>query len=252
MNNYKIAIIMPDGIQYDYCINNFLSSDLNIEIIFRFGSVKESLKQKLKNTFKRVLIFHPKYKLESIKLRNKFEAKKILKRELSINDKRLSKKQINLVEFSQDKIASELRINKIDIAVIWGCPVLKSQIIEAVSDKIINAHTSLLPYYRGSFSEFWQFFNNDFQHSGITFHVVDSKIDTGEIILQIPAAKSDFKNPQVLRAYNSVRIAKNYVSVLRGVLNFNLVPIKQLQVEDSKTYRMKDITLEKELKVYLK
>jgi len=249
MNNYKIAIIMPEGIQYDYCINNFLNSDLNIEIVFRFGSVKESLK----NTFKRVLFFHPKYRLESIKLRNKSKAMKILKHELAVkvNDKRLSEIQTKLVEFNQDQIASEFRINNIDFAIIWGCPVLKPQIIEAVSGKIINAHTSLLPYYRGSFSEFWQFYNNDFKYAGITFHEVDSKIDTGGIIFQIPASKADLKNPQVLRAYNSVRIAKNYVSVLKGILDSSLVPVQQHYVENSKTYRMKDITLEKEFKVYL-
>ena len=41
MNN-RIAIIMPEGIQYDYCIQKFLDEGLNVKLIVRLKRKKIS------------------------------------------------------------------------------------------------------------------------------------------------------------------------------------------------------------------
>lgn len=48
---------------------------------------------------------------------------------------------------------------------------------------IINYHNSLLPKHRGVNAHIWAIYDGD-EYSGITWHLVDSGIDTGKIIVQ--------------------------------------------------------------------
>ena len=47
----------------------------------------------------------------------------------------------------------------------------------------INMHPSLLPRYAGCFSNFWNIFNNE-KFTGITFHYMTKKFDSGNILFQ--------------------------------------------------------------------
>ncbi|MDX2330792.1 formyltransferase family protein [Campylobacter hepaticus] len=48
---------------------------------------------------------------------------------------------------------------------------------------IINYHNALLPYHRGCNAHIWSIWDNDKQ-TGITWHLVEESIDTGEILIQ--------------------------------------------------------------------
>ena len=48
----------------------------------------------------------------------------------------------------------------------------------------MNLHPSLLPKYKGSKSSVWALLNNEKQ-TGISFHLMTSDVDNGNIILQI-------------------------------------------------------------------
>ena len=50
---------------------------------------------------------------------------------------------------------------------------------------ILNRHGALLPKYRGRLSPFWQLLNNE-SRGGVTFHLLDEKIDNGPIVYQKP------------------------------------------------------------------
>jgi len=123
--------------------------------------------------------------------------------------------------------------------------------INSVSNKFINAHTSILPHYKGSFSEFWQFYHRDFSNAGVTFHEVDSGVDTGNIIFQLHALDTECINPQLLRAYNSIRIAKHYANIVQKYINSELISFKQNEENTTSTYKIKDISFEKQCEVYL-
>ena len=191
--NEKIAIIMPKGIQYDYCIKSFHDEDFNLPLIIRLNRPNQNLKKRLKIFVKSFLIFTQKQRLERLKINLKKDSELLLKQKLNCEYDRIN--EIELESFNQEYIASELKKHKIEYCIIWGCPILKSNIISSVSKIIFNAHTSILPYYKGSFSEFWQFFHDDFDKAGITIHQVDQGIDSGDIFYQIPALISDCINP---------------------------------------------------------
>lgn len=61
--------------------------------------------------------------------------------------------------------------------------IIKKSIIESFKYGIINFHPALLPKHRGLDPLFWAIYNED-KISGITFHLIDEKIDRGKILFQ--------------------------------------------------------------------
>lgn len=61
--------------------------------------------------------------------------------------------------------------------------VLDKDILATPLKLAINYHDSLLPKYAGLYATFWAIYNAEKQH-GISWHIVDEGIDTGDIITQ--------------------------------------------------------------------
>lgn len=61
--------------------------------------------------------------------------------------------------------------------------LIKKPIIEMASAGVINVHPALLPRNRGLFPYFWALANGDTE-TGVTVHWVDTRFDTGEILVQ--------------------------------------------------------------------
>lgn len=66
------------------------------------------------------------------------------------------------------------------------------------SKQIYNIHFSYLPYYRGVYTSIFPILNNE-SYSGVTLHIIDEGIDTGDIIDQI---KFNIKNYTAWDLYN--------------------------------------------------
>ena len=60
--------------------------------------------------------------------------------------------------------------------------ILKKNILNKKNHFFINKHSSILPSYKGLMPYFWTKIHND--ENGITFHLVNRKIDSGKIIYQ--------------------------------------------------------------------
>lgn len=76
------------------------------------------------------------------------------------------------------------------IVSIYYRTIIKSHVINQVQGKIFNAHTSLLPRHRGRSPIPWAIVEGDRQ-TGVTYHYIDTGIDTGCIILQAVCQISD-------------------------------------------------------------
>ena len=61
--------------------------------------------------------------------------------------------------------------------------ILSKSFIQRFNGKILNIHPSLLPKYKGLNTHARALKNND-KFSGCTVHIVNSKLDSGKIILQ--------------------------------------------------------------------
>ncbi|MBU3126665.1 formyltransferase family protein [Clostridium tagluense] len=60
--------------------------------------------------------------------------------------------------------------------------IIKKDVIDYTQNRIINLHTSLLPWNRGSSPNLWSFLENT--PKGVTIHFIDEGLDTGNILLQ--------------------------------------------------------------------
>lgn len=60
--------------------------------------------------------------------------------------------------------------------------IIPSEIVRKFYGKIINLHISYLPYNRGYYPNVWSFLDNT--PKGVTIHLIDEGIDTGDILLQ--------------------------------------------------------------------
>ena len=77
--------------------------------------------------------------------------------------------------------------------------ILTSNFIKRFKGKIINIHPSLLPKYKG-LNTHQRVIDNNEMFSGCTVHYVNSKLDSGKIILQ--------KKVKVLKTDTSDKLAK--------------------------------------------
>ncbi|WP_428080520.1 phosphoribosylglycinamide formyltransferase [Candidatus Pelagibacter sp.] len=99
---------------------------------------------------------------------------------------KIKKKIINFKnkEIAEKKIINELNKNKIELVCLAGfMKILSKNFIKNFKGKILNIHPSLLPKYKGLNTHQRAIENKD-KYSGCTVHFVNSKLDSGKIILQ--------------------------------------------------------------------
>lgn len=77
-----------------------------------------------------------------------------------------------------------IRSLKPQIIAVYGTFLIGKEIIDICPDRILNLHAGLSPYYRGSATNVWPFYNRELEYIGMTVHKIDSGIDSGEIIHQ--------------------------------------------------------------------
>lgn len=70
-----------------------------------------------------------------------------------------------------------------DLGVVYGTNIIKESVFGVPRLGSINLHQGLAPLYRGGPPVFWELFNGE-REVGLTVHFVESKVDSGEIVLQ--------------------------------------------------------------------
>lgn len=96
----------------------------------------------------------------------------------------------------ENQILSDLKKYKIKMICLAGfMEILSRNFITKFKGKILNIHPSLLPKYKGLNTHQRALDNNE-KYSGCTVHFVNSKLDSGKIVLQkkVKISKNDTKN----------------------------------------------------------
>ena len=103
------------------------------------------------------------------------------------------KKHIN-----EKKILFELKKNRIDLICLAGfMKILSKTFINNFNGKILNIHPSLLPKFKG-LNTHERAIRNKEKYSGCTVHFVNSKLDSGKIILQDKVRINKNETPKTL------------------------------------------------------
>ena len=96
-------------------------------------------------------------------------------------------------KLAEKKIFSKLKIFNVKLICLAGfMKILSKVFIQKFKGKILNIHPSLLPKYKGLNTHKRVIENRD-QYSGSTVHLVNSKLDSGRIIIQkkVKVTKTD-------------------------------------------------------------
>ena len=135
----------------------------NLKSLIKFSKHKKS-----PISIKLIISNNPKSK--GLKYANIFKIKKKIYTLKKINDEK--------------KILLELQKNKINLICLAGyMKILSKTFLKNFNGKILNIHPSLLPKFKG-LNTHERAINKKEKYSGCTVHFVNSKIDSGKIILQ--------------------------------------------------------------------
>ena len=99
---------------------------------------------------------------------------------------KIKKKIINFKnkDIAEKKILNEIKKNRIELICLAGfMKILSKRFIKNFTGTILNIHPSLLPKYKGLNTHQRAIENKD-KYSGCTVHFVNSKLDSGKIVLQ--------------------------------------------------------------------
>tara|TARA_B100000900_G_scaffold202927_2_gene172043 strand:- start:134 stop:718 length:585 start_codon:yes stop_codon:yes gene_type:complete len=121
----------------------------------------------------------------------------------------------------ENKIIKILKKRNINLICLAGfMKILSSNFIKKFNGKILNIHPSLLPKYKG-LNTHQRVIDNNEKFSGCTVHIVNSKLDSGKIILQKKVKINKNETPKTL----AKKILKNehvlYPKAIQKML-FNL------------------------------
>jgi len=132
------------------------------------------------------------------------------------------------------------------ICVFWGT-IFKANVLQRAKDFNINIHTAPLPKYRGCNSYSHALINNEKQY-GVTIHLMDIKVDAGDII---DVSFFDInKDDTALSLYNkAIKTAYNrFAILLPSIINGSFIVTNQETINsqlNQKSYYYKSNSLDK-------
>lgn len=189
MGKIKVGIITQNDPfflyeTFEYLFNNFNNKIYKIVfVIISKSSVSGKPKSFLKKIFETYRIFGIRffayYSFQYIK--------NIIKKKSNIKNL-FYKKGVDILSLSKsinhkESIAQISKYEPDIILSILGNQIFKKNLISVPQYGVLNLHTSLLPSYRGLLPTFWALLNDE-EYTGVTVHLIDEGIDTGEIICQ--------------------------------------------------------------------
>ncbi len=120
---------------------------------------------------------------------------------------------------AEKKIILELKKNKIDFICLAGfMKILSKNFIKNFKGKILNIHPSLLPRFKGLNTHERVIKNNE-TYSGCTVHFVNSKLDSGKIILQKKVKINKNDTPRTLSKKILIQEHKLYPKAILKIFN---------------------------------
>ncbi len=120
---------------------------------------------------------------------------------------------------AEKKIISEITNKKIKLICLAGfMRILSKNFIKRFKGKILNIHPSLLPKYKGLNTHQRAISNNE-KYSGCTVHFVNSRLDSGKIILQKKIKISKFDTAKSLANKILIQEHKLYPKAIRKVFS---------------------------------
>lgn len=150
---------------------------------------------------------------------------------------------------NREEAVAWCRRRRPDLILVYGTSILKEPMIRLPRLGVLNAHSSILPHFRGVFSELWQVLQGDLDHVGVTVHFIDPGVDTGDLVLQAHSSvQGEAIDPYALRYRNVATTLEIYPRAARAVLSGEETRTPQAN-SSAPTYRSRDLTFERRLEL---
>jgi len=125
-------------------------------------------------------------------------------------------KIIRVDSVNSDETSAIIKKYQPDIVVVNGTRIIKKEILETASVPFINSHVGITPKYRGVHGAYWALTESDVDNCGVTIHLVDAGIDTGDILYQ---SKIKVTDQDDFNTYPYLQIAEAVPLMRRAISN---------------------------------
>lgn len=124
---------------------------------------------------------------------------------------------------------------------VFGSSILRKPLLDLSPGHFVNMHLGLSPYYRGSGTNFWPFYNEELEYVGVTIHWIDAGIDSGSIIHQGRPTIAPGDNPHTIGCKAMIVGVDLMVQALHEIERGTVAGVPQRK-DLGKLYRRKDFS----------
>ena len=96
------------------------------------------------------------------------------------------------------------------------------QCINYFKDGLVNVHRGITTEYRGLDSDLWAIYHTDYENIGVTIHMVETKLDTGDIIYTKKLNLNRKMSTTSLRYHTTILSTDLMIKTVNTYLNDNL------------------------------
>jgi folate-dependent phosphoribosylglycinamide formyltransferase PurN len=127
-----------------------------------------------------------------------------------------------------------------DLIVLFGSSIIKDPLLSKYSNRIINLHLGLSPYYKGSATNLFPYYYNEPECIGATIHLATAIVDQGSILHQL---RPDIETKDNIHSIGNKTILKAG-NMLSGILlsYFNGKILQNPQPFIGRNCKIKDLT----------
>lgn len=226
MKNGKIVMLAGEG-ESTNIVYNALTAKFSIDKVIMEEPVPRS--QFLKSRVKRLglvkVLCQLLFKVSIIPLLKRRSQRRILeiKRSYGLFDEPV--KQCDLVRVrsvnDQETLALLRQLNP-EVVVVNGTRIISKRLLESIPARFVNMHAGITPLYRGVHGAYWSLVDGRKESCGVTVHLVDPGIDTGNILHQGLVVPSDADNfityPYLQLASGIPLLVKSVGEIVNGML----------------------------------
>lgn len=100
------------------------------------------------------------------------------------------------------------------VVAVYGTRIISRATLAAVDVPFINYHAGINPMYRGQHPAYWALAAGDAENAGVTVHLVDGGVDTGEVLYQ---ERVTFAPADTIATYQTLQAATGIPLFARAI-----------------------------------
>ncbi|WP_298540299.1 formyltransferase family protein [uncultured Aquimarina sp.] len=142
---------------------------------------------------------------------------------IGVETLQLKRKDFKDSEIYQKKIVEELQNRNIDYIFMLNYKyIIRKNMLSAFPSRIINIHPSLFPSFLGTKTAIQDALAYGVKITGITTHIIDDKVDEGEILCQVAIKVKDEDTFDTLYPKFSKKGAKLIIKTMKKVESLHI------------------------------